>query len=160
MKLKFLLIPLILTLLLIGCGSQPIEVTVTKVVDGDTIWVSHSGEDIKVRYIGMDAPEIFGGTECYGEEASSENLRLVGGRDVYLTFDFGRYDSFGRTLAYVWLSSNTKDITNMVNYILVKEGYATVMTISPNIKYAGSFTTAEAYAAVHDLGLWAACKEE
>ena len=31
--------------------------TVTKVVDGDTIWVDNNGQRLKIRLIGLDTPE-------------------------------------------------------------------------------------------------------
>ena len=31
--------------------------TVTKVVDGDTIWVDNNGQRLKIRMIGLDTPE-------------------------------------------------------------------------------------------------------
>src|SRR3954452_4359318 len=47
-------------------------VTVTRVVDGDTIDISPSVEGrSRVRFIGMDTPEIYFGTQPYGPEASA-----------------------------------------------------------------------------------------
>lgn len=33
------------------------KVYVTKVVDGDTFWVKNGDQELKVRFIGIDAPE-------------------------------------------------------------------------------------------------------
>ena len=42
--------------------------TVAKVTDGDTVWLSPLG---KVRLIGIDTPEVYGHTDCFGPEASA-----------------------------------------------------------------------------------------
>lgn len=42
------------------------DTTVARMVDGDTIEVA-GGE--RVRLIGVDTPEVHGGTECYGQQA-------------------------------------------------------------------------------------------
>lgn len=71
-------------------------VTVTRVVDGDTIWVSDGS---KVRLIGIDTPEI---GECGYDESGSLLRQLVDGRQVTLVAgardDVDRYD---RLLRYV-----------------------------------------------------------
>lgn len=70
--------------------------TVTRVVDGDTIWVSDGS---KIRLIGIDTPEQ---GECgYGE--SGDLLRaLVGGKQVVLVAGArDDADRYGRLLRYV-----------------------------------------------------------
>ncbi|MFN3265126.1 MAG: thermonuclease family protein, partial [Aquificaceae bacterium] len=55
----------------------------------------------------------------------------------------------GRLLAYVWLSDG-----RMLNEVLVKEGYAMVYTIPPNVKYQERFLQAQRYARENRKGLW------
>lgn len=73
---------------------------VSRVVDGDTLWVKtqSSSKPLKVRLLGIDAPEI-----CQsGGAASREALRQrVIGRTVAISFR--RHDDYGRTLAGVHL---------------------------------------------------------
>lgn len=45
---------------------------VTRVIDGDTIELENGQ---KVRYIGIDAPEVRG--ECFAQEATNKNKELV-----------------------------------------------------------------------------------
>ena len=45
-----------------GDGARR-EARVTKHTDGDTFWLSGIG---KVRLIGVDTPEVYGGVECFG----------------------------------------------------------------------------------------------
>lgn len=129
--------------------------TVKYVIDGDTIVLA---DGTHIRYIGMNAPEIAHPeysdakpAECYGEEAKTENEKLLNGITVWLEPDEGNFDKYGRTLRYIW-AGNT-----MIDLELVRLGYARVLTISPNTKYAPEFKAAEAGAKVKKLGLWRAC---
>lgn len=59
-----------------------------------------------VRLIGVDTPESVHSrkpVEYFGKEASEFTKKHFEGRTVYLTYDWDRYDKYGRTLAYVWL---------------------------------------------------------
>ena len=73
---------------------------VTNVVDGDTIDVSINGTEFRVRYIGMDTPEI--GEPCY-QQATAYNSQLVLGKTVILERDVSETDRFGRLLRYVYV---------------------------------------------------------
>ena len=42
----------------------------------------------------------------------------------------------------------------MLNELMVKEGYAQVMTIPPNVKYQEQFIEAEQDARDNDRGIW------
>jgi micrococcal nuclease len=125
-------------------------VSVSRVVDGDTIEVSPAMGGIPdVRLIGVDTPETYGGTEPYGEEASAFTTQRLEGRQVALEFDVERIDPYGRVLAYVWLPDGT-----MFNEVLVREGYAQVATFPPNVKYTDRFLAAQRQARAEDAGLW------
>jgi hypothetical protein len=72
---------------------------VTKVVDGDTIWVSRDGVSRKIRLIGIDTPET---GQC-GFTESTRSLRgIIGGQQVRLTAGArDDVDRYGRLLRYV-----------------------------------------------------------
>lgn len=81
---------LIVALSVVACGIDKDlhKAKVLEVTDGDTIEVRFTdGQTDKVRYIGMDTPEVYGGEECFGPEASKFNKELVGDRTVWLEFD-------------------------------------------------------------------------
>jgi len=127
---------------------------VKKVVDGDTFWIDDGSEKgLKIRLIGVDAPEPRNNGKkmkgYFGTESSDYLTRLIGGKKVRLEYDAGRYDQYGRTLAYVYLEDGT-----FVNADLVKNGYATVMTTPPNVKYADTFVQLAARARKQKKGLW------
>lgn len=128
---------------------------VVKCVDGDTFWVFNKDSvRVKVRLIGVDAPEVktvfnkkkhpFGlQSKAYLDSILSVNSFLK------LTFDVDSLDRYGRTLAYVFLNDGT-----FLNEKLVRDGYATVMTISPNVMYQDLMFEAQVYARENKLGIW------
>jgi len=126
--------------------------TVTKHVDGDTLWVS-GGE--KVRFIGMDTPETTNGRrDCFGVEASARTAELLPlGTEVRLVYDVGRRGRYGRTLAYVYRASDGL----FVNASLVREGYAQVMTVPPNVAHVDEFVALQREAREAGRGFWGAC---
>jgi micrococcal nuclease len=130
------------------------SVTVTRVVDGDTVEVELDGETEDVRYIGVDTPETVKPgvpVDCFGPQASSFNHRLVEGRPVRLVFGAERRDQYGRLLAYVYLGDR------FVNAVLLQRGLARTLTIPPNDRFAERFERLETGAARAGRGLWGAC---
>jgi micrococcal nuclease len=136
--------------------SPPVEVVVTRVVDGDTVDVSvHRTTHERVRLIGIDTPENVrpGETpECFGPEASRRLNELVPpGSRVRLERDVVARDPFGRLLAYVYVGDD------MINLTLAREGFAKALSIPPNTAYQREFTRAVAAARARGSGLWGAC---
>ena len=59
------------------------KVRVVKVIDGDTIRVRFpSGKREVVRVVGIDTPEVYGGNECGGKEASAALKSVLKPRTV------------------------------------------------------------------------------
>ncbi|MCX8060755.1 MAG: thermonuclease family protein, partial [Aquificaceae bacterium] len=85
-----------------------------------------------------------------GKEAKrfTQSLLPAGGK-VYLEFDVQKTDRYGRLLAYVWLSDG-----RMLNEVIIKEGYAQVYTIPPNVKYQERLLSAQRRAREEGRGLW------
>ena len=128
--------------------------TVTKVVDGDTIWVDNNGKRQKIRMIGMDAPESVDPrkpVQCFGLEASAQAKTILGGQSVYLETDPSQdaVDKYGRTLAYVWTSSG-----RLFNLAMIVNGYAHEYTYDLPYRYQQDFKAAEDDARTHERGLW------
>jgi len=125
--------------------------TVKRVIDGDTIELT---DGRRVRYIGMDTPETVDPrkpVECFGKEASIENKQLVEGKTVRLEKDVSETDKYGRILRYVYVGNM------MVNDYLVRQGFARVETIPPDVRYASQFVAAEKEARENNRGLWNSC---
>jgi micrococcal nuclease len=127
---------------------------VVRVIDGDTIEVSISGQNEDVRYIGVDTPEtVKPGTpvQCFGHRASDFDRRLVEHQRVRLVFGVERRDIYDRLLAYVYLGHR------FVNAELVRRGLARTLTIPPNDRHAALFKGLESRAARAGRGLWGGC---
>ena len=125
-----------------------------RVVDGDTIDVQIGDETHRIRYIGIDTPETVDPRRpvgCFGREASQRNRELVAGRTVELEKDVSETGYFGRLLRYVWLGDQ------MVNAVLVREGYAVSTTYPPDVKYQDLFLALQREAQDAGRGLWSAC---
>lgn len=149
-------------------ATQPqMTVTVTKVVDGDTLHIRYqNGTTDTVRLLGVDSPETYGettpdefegvpdtaaGREClstWGERAKTYATERLAGRTVSLGFDpnEGRRGYYGRLLAYVWVDGA------QFNYDLIRQGYARM--------YDSSFVERTRYAPAEERarearrGLW------
>lgn len=130
------------------------EAVVKDVHDGDTITLE---DGRKVRYIGMDTPELVSknvkADEPFSHEARDRNKQLVLGRKVRLEIGDEKEDHYGRTLAYIWIAdANGKDL--MVNEVLVREGLATSYPFSTNKRHADLFKAAQTAARKAGVGLW------
>jgi micrococcal nuclease len=134
--------------------TGPVEgATVASVTDGDTIRVILNGQNVPVRYIGIDTPETQNGVEPIGREASEANSRLVAGGDVWLETDVSETDRYGRLLRNVWVETDTGWL--FVNLELVRLGLATVVTFPPDVKYHDALLLpAQREAREAGLGIW------
>ncbi len=133
---------------------------VIKVIDGDTIEIENGD---KVRYLNIDTPETKKPNTpvmCYGEEAYKVNISQVDNKIVYLKADKENKDRYGRLLRFVFLNyEELNDINNSVNAILVKNGLARTMIISPNTTYKKDFLKMEAEAKEQKKGVWGNCSQ-
>jgi micrococcal nuclease len=146
------LLLLVVGLLAATATASGLEGHVVRVVDGDTIHVRIGERVEKVRYIGVNTPEVHHptkGEEPGGREAASMNADLVKGRAVRIELDVQSRDRYGRLLAYVWVG----DV--MINAELVRLGYAQVMTVPPNVRYQSLFVRLQREARAAGRGLWA-----
>lgn len=127
------------------------------VTDGDTLRVEIDGADTYVRLIGIDAPESAShNPEVNTEEGqiSAEYLRGIvrPGMKVWLEYDENKADQYGRTLAYVYLDAQGKD---MLEVRILKDGMARTLHIKPNDKYYEYFYELEEAARADRKGFWA-----
>jgi len=133
---------------------------VTKVVDGDTIWVEGVGERLKVRLIGVDTPETLHptkGVECFGPESTDFAKDTLEGTQVAIVTDpsQGKVDKYGRTLAYVFSLDG-----QLFQELLVLGGYSYEYTFDRPYMYRDLLIEAEEQARIDGAGLWSACPSE
>jgi micrococcal nuclease len=122
------------------------EATVTGVTDGDSIVVEEGGVAFRVRYIGIDAPEMEGG--LLAEEARAANRALVEGETIVMIRDLSEADRYGRLLRYVFAGGI------FVNRELVRNGLARAGYFPPDVACAAEFQAAEEEAHQAKLGIW------
>ncbi|MCX5693971.1 MAG: thermonuclease family protein [Candidatus Omnitrophica bacterium] len=138
------------------------DILVTRVVDGDTLVLENNE---RVRLIGIDTPEMHesekltrdaqrSGEETkiikqLGKRSYEFTRKLVEGKRVRLEFDVERFDKYKRILAYVYLPDGT-----FLNALIVEQGYASLMTYPPNVKYADLFSRLYREARENRRGLW------
>jgi endonuclease YncB( thermonuclease family) len=146
-----------------------LEARVLRAVDGDTVEVEVGGKRERVRLIGVNCPELSHPDlgireEPFGREAAEYTRKRLEGRTVWLEPDVSERDRYGRLLAYVWLD-RPWDRTEaevrrwMFNAALLLEGYAQVMTVPPDVKYADLFVRLAREAREAGKGLWGAAGE-
>ena len=146
------------------------RVTVTRVIDGDTIEVRFpNGEIDTLRLLGVDTPETTlsrtdpaefegipesaaGRDHLYewGQKAETFATNRLDGQTIRIAVDpeADRRGSFGRLLTYVYYDGGTN-----FNRQLLEEGYARMY--DSTFSKRDAFADAEARAQSNDVGFWA-----
>lgn len=138
------------------------RIYVERAIDGDTLKLSDGS---RVRLIGIDTPELHYSDkllrdakrsakkiktiQAMGKKAALFTRQLCEGKAVRLEFDVDRIDRYRRLLAYVYLEDGT-----FINARILEEGYAQVLTVPPNVKYADHFLKLQQDARNKHKGLW------
>jgi len=122
--------------------KEKVSAIVSSVIDGDTIELK-TGE--RVRLLGINTPEK--GQPCY-EQATNRLKELVVGKQVMLESDVVDKDQYSRMLRYIFV-----DDTH-VNLIMVREGYAHVYIVQPNVNYEDDLYDAQASAVNEGGCMW------
>jgi micrococcal nuclease len=164
-RIQILLLCLFITLLFTSLYAQN-AVRVKRVIDGDTLKVNYKGMEESVRLIGIDAPETRPNKKAKNDaKRSGDDLKIIlamgkksteyvktlvkPGDTASIEFDVQTRDKYGRLLGYIYLPSG-----KMLNEEIVKAGYASLMTIPPNVRYQERFLKAYREARESRRGLW------
>ncbi|MGG0657084.1 thermonuclease family protein [Rummeliibacillus pycnus] len=164
MKLWMIILCGLIFLVLAGCtigqtsktkkDKDRVSVEVISVMDGDTIKVKYKGEIKKVRYLLVDAPEMYHkklGEQPFGREAQARNREILNNaKNVSLEFDVGgKEDKYGRLLAYVYADGKS------VQEQLIREGLVRVGYIyEPNTKYEDKYKSIQEETKKEKKGIW------
>jgi micrococcal nuclease len=117
---------------------------VSHVSDGDSF---RCRDGRRVRLTGIDSPES--GQQPFAARSQQALARwLPLGSTVDLELDVAPTDRYGRQLAYVWADST------LINEAMVREGWALLYTVPPNVKYAERLGEAQKEARTRGAGLW------
>jgi len=144
-----------------GGGNKPkrpkalrFRAWVVNVVDGDTIDVRRAGSRkmYRVRLLGIDTPEVYGGKEC-GGEAASRRMGLMATRWVRVRTDptQPKRDRYNRLLAYV--SKGRKDL----NKRMISLGLAKVYVVGKRFSAYRAYKRAQVRARSARRGSWGRC---
>jgi micrococcal nuclease len=141
-----------------GGHGRGLVLTVTHVVDGDTVDVRTSDGSVeRVRLLGIDTPETVKPdtpVQCFGPEASARTKALLPpGTEVVAQRDAEARDRYGRLLLYLWRRRDGL----FVNASLVTDGYARILSIEPNTAHRSELGSDAARARDARIGLWGTC---
>jgi micrococcal nuclease len=145
------LLPTLLVLAMLpapGCAQSAattrLRCEVSQVSDGDSF---RCRDGRRVRLTGIDSPES--GQQPYSARSQQALARwLPLGSTVDLELDVAPTDRYGRQLAYVWADST------LINEAMVREGWALLYIVPPNVKYADRLGEAQKKARTSGAGLW------
>lgn len=132
----------------------PVEAVVEKIVDGDTLDVKPAagGETMRIRLIGIDAPESVNPDDSKNTEDGREASAwlkdsLPKGTRVWLVKDVSDTDKYGRYLRYVWVSdpsgTDADPAKDMLNALIVANGHAVAKDFPPDTAYSQLFHSLE-----------------
>lgn len=147
----------ILFFLFIGSASASNKldkVKYSKCVDGDTAKFILKNEEITVRFLAINTPEIKHGekkAEYYGDEAKDYTCkRLEKANIIELEYDpnSDKTDKYGRYLAWIFVDNK------LLQEDLVKKGYAETKYLYGDYKYTDTLKKYEAKAKEKRLGIW------
>ena len=127
-----------------AASGKTLEGVVTRVSDGDTIWVRGIGEQgkgVKVRLDRIDAPES---KQDYGFEAKEYLNGRIGGKTVKVEWE--KKDQFGRILGIVYIDGTD------INLEMVATGNAWHYA---HFDQTPEYAEAEKSARAARIGLWA-----
>ena len=151
-----------------GTSQEPQDVTratftaqVVSVTDGDTVVAQRGAQRVTVRLLGVDTPEVYGGKECGGPEASAATKRLAEGRLATFVPDptQAATDRYGRTLAYVEVHDPSEETRTDLSLALVTAGRASAYRLArgPAPERYPAYLAAQRTAQVAQIGQWRDC---
>jgi len=115
-----------------------------RIVDGDSITCRDIGA---VRLIGIDSPERDQEPFAAAATQALEALAPLGDT-LQLEQDVDARDRYGRLLAYAWRDGV------LLNWLMLRQGWAVVLTVPPNVQFVDYFTGAQERARGERKGLW------
>ncbi len=131
------------------------EVTLNRVVDGDTISVYTGTESITIRFLGIDTPESTAKVEPWGKAASQfVKETLNDAHSLVLEAEGDRVDSTGRRyLAWVWYQPEAGSNYRLLNLEEIELAYSKYMIINSS-KYFQTMFDANKKAGLSLKRIW------
>ena len=129
-------------------------VKLSKCSDGDTFRATLNKQDIKIRMLAIDTPEIAKEgkpAEYYANEAAEYTCnRLKKAKKITLSYDpkSDKTDKYGRYLAWIYVDGK------LLQEELVAKGYAKVAYLYDDYKYADILKEKQELASAKNIGIW------
>ena len=129
------------------------EVKLDWCVDGDTAYFTKDTLKLKVRFLGIDAPELEGENnevEPYAKEAANKACTLLeNAKSIKLEYETSeKEDKYGRILAWVWVDNV------LLQQELVYEGLVDVKYLYQEYLYTDELIKTLNYAKANKKGIW------
>lgn len=130
-----------------------VSVKFARCIDGDTAAFILNDEEIRVRFLAIDTPEINpkSNIKPFGIEASNYTCETIkDAKDIKLEYDSksNLKDKYGRYLAWIWVDNS------LLQKELISLGYAKVAYIYGEYKYLEDLYKLETEAINNNLGIW------
>ncbi len=135
-------------------SGERIPVKYLKTSDGDTMRAVIDGENVRIRFLGINTPEVSGENkveEPWGNEAlafSKEQLDKAQKIEIEYDDVADHEDRFGRKLAWIWVDDELFELK------LLEKGLAKTYMLQNDYKYASELKTAERKAKTEKIGVW------
>ncbi len=142
---------LVALLLLFPSFSSAGQFKVTRVIDGDTVKAEGNDITVKVRLVGIDAPETSKKKGKPGQPYSEQATKYLAGLVLNKTVDIKDYglDRYGRNLGVIYLDGND------INLEMVRAGLAEVYRgLAPHKFKLSPYWQAEKEAHEAGKGMW------
>ncbi len=134
------------------------EGSIMHIVDGDTAYIKLDKTIERVRFLGIDTPELHdkkNKPQCFGKEAKQELKKIGKGKNVLVQRDTiqPNRDAYGRLLRFVYLQAQDGSQGLFLNNELLKNGYA-YRFAKYNNRYTKILSESEKLAQKEKRGLW------
>ena len=130
------------------------DIKLKSCIDGDTATFIIEEEDVKIRFLSINAPEK--DSEKYGKEASNYACKLLtDAKEIIIEYDDKTLtDKYDRILAWIWVDDY------LLQERLVSEGYAEVAYVYDKYKYSDSLCLKQYNAIKYKKNIWSTDREE
>ncbi|RZT91066.1 endonuclease YncB(thermonuclease family) [Advenella incenata] len=129
-----------------------VDAVVERVIDGDTIDVRIDRQLVRIRLVGIDAPEL---SQDNGASAKQYLASYIQGYSVDI--ELGNQDKYGRTLGEVYMVTldpdNKQQSLLSVNELLVRSGHAWAYRYDGDVQDS-KYGALETLARSEKRGLW------
>lgn len=147
---KVYILLILLFIFPLSVNADKVKVKLSKCIDGDTVSVIINNEEIKVRFLAVDAPEV-DKKEPYSIEAKDFTCdMLTKSKKIYLEYDKNsdKEDKYERILGWVWADDK------LLQKELIQNGYAKVAYLYNDYKYTSELKEFESIAKEKKINIW------